>query len=155
YSYLLALDGEGGRDRPRSEWVNGFRDSYAAAGGADPFNTNKLTGLHRWYSYAGLGWYDPREVFLPNPYERLRRRLPGLFGADRSLPTAEFFRRLARCCPELDGGDIYRAVNTRFDSDRRDCSLGLSHALVDLNLDGVLRLHCPSDSQGWYINKAK
>jgi hypothetical protein len=155
YSYLLAIDGDADSNRSRLDWVNGFRAVYASAAGADPFNANKLTGLHRWYAYAGLGWYDPREVFIANPYERLLRRLPALFQGDRLLPADEFMGRLARCCPELDGGEIFRDVNRNFEPDRRSCSLGLSHALIDLHLDGVLRLHCPSDSQGWFLNKAK
>ena len=62
--------------------------------------------------------------------------------------------RLAEYCPELDGGTIFLESNPTYDPDRRRCTLGLGHALVELHLDQVLRLHCPPDSDGWDIREA-
>ena len=154
YSFMLGLGKLAGVERPYPEWVKDFAAVYPPAVGANQFNKDKLTGLHRWFSYAGLGWYDPRSVFHCNPYERLRRRLPSVFGSERELPSAVFMSRLADCCPELDGGTIFLDVNPAYDPERRRCTLGLGHALVELHLERVLRLHCPPDSDGWDIHDA-
>jgi hypothetical protein len=154
YSFMLGLGKLAGVERPYAEWVKEFAVVYPPASGTNQFNKDKLTGLHRWFSYAGLGWYDPRNIFQCNPYERLRRRLPGIFASERELPAAVFITRLADCCPELDGGTIFREANPAYDPARRRCTLGLGHALVELHLDRVLRLHCPPDSDGWDIREA-
>jgi hypothetical protein len=154
YSFVLGLEKLAAVYRAYPEWVKNFADAYPPAAGANQFNKDKLTGLHRWFSYAGLGWYDPRSVFQCNPYERLQRRLPCIYGGDRELPARVFMSRLADCCPELDGGTIFLEVNPTYDPARRRCTLGLGHALVELHLDEVLRLHCPPDSDGWDIRDA-
>jgi hypothetical protein len=155
YAFLLGLGKAAGEPRSAADWVAAFRTVYPPAAQANPFNQVKLTGLHRWYAYAGLGWYDPRGVFHCNPCERLARRMPAIFGGDAELPVGEFIRRLADHCPELDGGTVFQAVNPQYDPERRRCSLGLSHALVELHLDGLLQLRCPADSDGWHINEAE
>ncbi|VTS08026.1 hypothetical protein [Tuwongella immobilis] len=154
YSYVLSLGPDADKEHTRDYWVNCFRSAYPKAKDANPFNETKLTGLRRWYSYAGLGWYDARDVFQCDPYKRLLRRLPKIFGKEKELPAVKFFNQLASACPELDGGDIYRAVIAGSGLGERRCSLGLSRALIELHLDKVLRLHCPSDSDGWSIADA-
>lgn len=153
YSFLLGQGRGADEDRSRDYWVTAFREAYAPAKGSNPFNETKLTGLRRWYSYVGLGWSDPREVFQCDPYQRLLRRLPALFGDDTELPAPQFFARLAGACPELDGGEMYRAAVTGYAAGSRRCSLGLSRALVELHQDNVLRLSCPTDSDGWWIDE--
>lgn len=154
YSFLLGQGRRADEVRTRDSWVTAFRDAYAPAKGANPFNETKLTGLRRWYSYAGLGWSDPREVFQCDPYQRLMRRLPVIFEEDAELPALRFFERLATACPELDGGEMYRAAVAGYAVGSRRCSIGLSRALVELHQDNVLRLSCPTDSDGWWINDA-
>lgn len=154
YSYVLSLGLDADKEQNRDYWVSGFRNAYPKAKEANPFNETKLTGLRRWYSYAGLGWSDTRDVFQCDPYKRLLRRLPKVFVKDKELPAVEFFNQVALACPELDGGDIYRAVGTGAGLGERRCSLGLSRALIELHLDKVIRLHCPTDSDGWSIADA-
>ncbi len=154
YSWLLGLGKEGARDQTNADAADKFRKAYPRATQENPFNRDKVSGLHRWFGYAGLGWYDPRGVFQCDPYERLRRRLPLLFGEGHILPVIDFARRLAEHCPELDGGAIFRAVHSSYPADAGKFTLGVSQALVELHLDGVLRLHCPDDSLGWYIKEA-
>lgn len=156
YSYLLGLGKKAGDPKKtREQWASEFNtQAFGSQKQPDPFNATKLTGLHRWFRYAGLGWYDPADVFQPNPYERLRRALPRIFDGKRKLQGGAFIEGLARACPELDGGAIFRqAVPTYNDADRV-CSLGLSHGLVDLHLDGQVVLHCPQDSSGWSLQEA-
>lgn len=118
------------------------------------FNPEKYRGMRRWFRYAGLGWHDGDGRFHPNPYARLRRVLPRIFEKNKSLPSDAFMERLARHCPELDGGWMFVQANQMVPRPERSCSLGLSHALIDLHLDAVLTLDCPLDSDGWSIAAA-
>jgi hypothetical protein len=156
YSYLLSLNANGCVEKSNDEWARDFeRDVFNGQRGENPFNATKLTGLHRWMSYAGLGWYDTSEVFQPNPYERLHRRLDIIFANAAKLSGEEFMRRLSEFCPELDGGAIFKRAAQWYDPSTKNCTLGLSHALIDLHQDGLIRLDCPSDSSGWSIEVAE
>ncbi len=128
------------------------------------FNHTKYGKMRRWLRYMGLGWHDARDVFQPNPYERVRRRLPLVFGlapGERPprrpirLDAASFMKGLAEACPELDGGWIHASATRRVPREERTCTRALSHALVDLHLDGVIRLDCPADSLGWSLAQAE
>ncbi|MGU3656008.1 hypothetical protein [Methylobacterium fujisawaense] len=166
YAYLIAC-GEEARsgDAPGRSW----EARYAAdVTGDEPvsnrFNHTKYGKMRRWLRYMGLGWHDARDVFQPNPYERVRRRLPLVFGlapGERPprrpirLDAASFMKGLAEACPELDGGWIYASATRRVPREERTCTRALSHALVDLHLDGVIRLDCPADSLGWSLAHAE
>jgi hypothetical protein len=140
--------------RSNTEWADQFNATvYGEAVVADRFNPTKLSGLWRWVSYAGLGWFDPAENFQPCPYERIKRQLPHIFKKDQKLPDDKFMERLAACCPEIDGGAIYRAVFPG--RTEKQCTPGLAAALTELHLDKVIRLHCPPDSSGWSIAAAE
>jgi hypothetical protein len=154
YSFLLGLGAQAHNKKTREELVESFREAYPKAAGPNPFNPTKLTGLRRWLGYAGLGWFDPAGAFQCNPYKRLLRRLPTIFGEATELPADQFMTGIAAHCPELDGGQFFSAVNTHYTPSARRCSLGVSRALVELHIDGVLRLHCPTDSNGWWIDEA-
>lgn len=155
YSYMLGL-GKKGKDYSREEWVQGFnRDVFNGQQQPNQFNPTKLTGLHRWMAYMGLGWYDQSTFFNCNPYNRIVRRLETVFGQRKKLDCDEFIQLLGDACPELDGGRIFRLANKKYDQDAKQCSSGLSQALVELHSDGVLTLHCPKDSDGWSIASAE
>ena len=64
-------------------------------------------------------------------------------------------KRLANFCPELDGGYIYKQADVEWSSEKKICTLGLSHALVELHLDGLICLHCFQDSRGWSLEEAE
>jgi hypothetical protein len=152
YSFLLGLGAGAAVSRRPDEWAHEFnRVVNRGQLGSNPFNGTKYTGLRRWYRYAGLGWVDPSGTFLCNPYPRLMRALPRIFDDDRVLDGDAFMARLALTCPELDGGEIFRAANHSYDPRERRCTLGLSHALVELHASDVLRLDCPVDAHGWSI----
>jgi len=157
YGYALGLD----RATPsyqwdRPTWVTQFNKvTFRGVEQSNPFNETKLTGLHRWFGYVGLGWYDPAGKFQPNPYDRLRRVLPLIFGKVRRLPADDWMRRLAEHCPDLDGGSLFRQANPSYSADSKRCSVGLSHALVELHLDSVMRLDRPADSAGWSVEDAE
>ena len=65
--------------------------------------------------------------------------------------------QLAQFCPELDGGEIFLQANKyrNYTPEDKQCTLGLSHALVDLHEDEIIRLVCPLDSRGWSIELAQ
>lgn len=150
YSFMLGSPG----DRSRDEWAADFNRTVPSdklAG--DPFNPTKVSGLWRWLVYAGLGWTDPAGRFQPVPTDRIRRQLPSIFAGQPKLEDGAFMDRLATCCPELDGGAIFASVNR----ERKDktCTAGLAEALVELHLEGVLRLNAPPDARGWSIAAAQ
>ncbi|MHC2088761.1 hypothetical protein [Methylobacterium sp. CM6244] len=163
YSYLITRGGEA-KSGGGAFWEAEFgRDVFGGENIPDRFNATKYTGLRRWLRYLGLGWHDSQDSFQPNPYERLRRRLPAIFGAGAGerrfrvvrLDAAAFMARLAQECPELDGGWIFlRAANGRSVGEQR-CTSALAHALVDLHLDGVIQLDCPADTPGWSLSHAQ
>lgn len=150
YSYLLYLNGNGTLARNGDDWSKDFdRDVNRGQRMSNPFNSDKITGLHRWYAYSGLGWYDTSGTFQPNPYYRLRRNLKSIFLGKTVLSGEDFMTRVATICPELDGGSIYTKTTENLTSAGQRCSLGLSHALIDLHADQIIRLSCPVDARGW------
>ena len=62
--------------------------------------------------------------------------------------------KLNSACLELDGGELFCQANPAWQRSDMKCTLGLSHALVELHLDKVIRLSCPADSSGWIVNEA-
>lgn len=158
YSYILSLNSDGVKTQSGDSWVLDFQHHvYGQERPPNPFNDTKLTGLHRWYGYIGLGWYDPNETFQANPYQRLVRRLPLIFKRDKKLTGEIFMQRMAELCPELDGGDTFLKVHRlqAYNAIAKICTLGLSHALIDLHQDKIIRLVCPRDSRGWSIELAE
>lgn len=155
YSFYLAR-GKSADDSDKAVWADHFSQ---AVFGDEPqgnrFNETKLTGLHRWLSYVGLGWYDPREVFQANPYDRVERSLGAIFKKGRVLESSEFIKSLGQACPELDGGKMFMQANKGYDLKDMRCTLGLSHALIELHLDKVIRLDCSSEGSGWSIRDAE
>lgn len=155
YSYMLGLGSEG-VGRTRKDWVDGFNQTAFGGRTENPFNETKLGGINRWFSYLGLGWWEPNANgdFQCNPYHRLRRRLPDVFGRKRKLEDDEFMLRVAEVFPELDGGALFRKANPRYDAVAKQVTQGLADALLELHLDGILVLHGERDSDGWSLNVA-
>ena len=161
YSYYLGLNTdvyELSRKYDREDWTNEFNNKvFNNQPQKNPFNKTKHTGLDRWFSYLGLGWYDSNENFQANPYERLFRSLPDIFERKHKLSGDDFMVRLAVVCPELDGGNIFIKANKyrNYNVTDKQCTMGLSHALVDLHEDRIINLECPVDSLGWNIELAE
>lgn len=155
YSYLLGLNESALEAKDNETWALNFeRDVQGGKRSTNPFNRTKATGINRWLTYSGLGWYDPKGVFQPNPYERVKRNLESIFDSKKKLTGTNFMQSLARVCPELDGGEIFLQANSSYKIEDQVCTLGLSHALTDLHLDGKIRLICPRDTRGWSIRRA-
>jgi len=155
YSYLITKEldfaAPGGAG---AQWADNFnRDLYGDRPSQDPFNKDKYTGLRRWFRYAGLGWHDFKDNFIPCPYERLTRKLAEIFGKSKKLDANSFMERLASQCPELDGGEIFNKANPNYQNERK-CTRALSSALRDLHDDRIIRLVCPADSRGWNLERA-
>jgi hypothetical protein len=151
YSFMLGRD-QNAFGKTRDEWAIDFnREVFDNKLPSNKFNSTKVSGLHRWFSYMGLGWYDQSGDFNCNPFSRVARRLPILFGQKKKLESDAFFSALSVACPELDGGEIFLQANRRYEPSAKQCSLGLSHALIDLHYNQLIILHCPKDSAGWSI----
>lgn len=157
YSYLLGQGSAAARTKTGDAWASSFvSDVLQNRKEANPFNGDKYGKIiQRWYPYVGLGWRDPAGIFHPNPYTRLKRALPLVFDREAKLTSDEFMEALAEHCPEVDGGTIFRTSNPTWASSVRICSLGLSHALVDLHLDGCIELTGGKDSRGWSVEAAR
>jgi hypothetical protein len=156
YSFLLGLPESGTTGKSRDVLANNFnRVVYRDNPPANRFNPTKMTGLMRWYHYAGLGWNFPKDSFQCSPVARLGRTLELLFGEQRRLAGDTFLEGIARHCPELDGGAIFIFANPSWDPTQRQCTTGLAHALIALHEDERIRLHCAPDSRGWSIERAE
>ena len=121
----------------------------------NPFNDYKHPKLITWFGYVGLGWFDPNGKFQANPYNRLVRALPQIFSSAHKLSSDEFMKGVSLVCPELDGGEMFRQANRDWMPSDKKCTLGLSHALIELHEDGVIRLDCPADCQDWSLKEAE
>ena len=159
YSYYLGLGKEVYRRRTQNneQWAVQFNQALGLENDSQDnrFNGTKLTGLDRWFNYVGLGWYDPLKQFQANPYERLTRALPMIFSRQQKLEGDDFMAELGVVCPELDGGALFLQANPSWEVSAKRCSLGLSHALIELHLDKVLRLVCFAEGAGWSIGEAE
>jgi hypothetical protein len=158
YSFYLGLGKKADKlqDLSGEQWADHFNQIvFGNVTQDNRFNGTKLTGLHRWFGYVGLGWYDPRDAFQPNPYDRILRALPVIFGRLRALDANPFMAKLADACPELDGGALFLQANREWQAEDKKCTLGLSHALIELHFDGFIQLVCPADSSGWNIGEAE
>jgi hypothetical protein len=119
----------------------------------NPINDTKLGQYVRWYTYIGLGWRDPSNRFIPDPTERFRRALPNIFCDSTRLDAAPFMASVARACPELDGGALFVEAAADHNPADRVCSRALAAALCNLHDNGLIRLDCPKDSQGWSLER--
>ena len=77
-----------------------------------------------------------------------------IFGKEKKIPGDQFMIKLAEVCPELDGGEMFLQANKNYDANAKECTMGLSQALVGLHEEGFVRLTCPIDSRGWNLEKA-
>jgi len=156
YSFLLGLGPTADSRRDDQEWASSFNNEvFRGVPQSNPFNATKVRGLWRWFPYVGLGWADSNDVFQCEPYDRVRRALPRIFGTDRRLDSDVLLTRLSTACPELDGGQIFRLANPGISDGGRALTLGLAQALVALHEDNVVVLHCPADSRGWDLSVAE
>jgi len=107
YSYYLGLNKDVYQrlNFSREKWADQFnKDVFKNVPQPNPFNPTKHTGLDRWLSYLGIGWYDYNNQFQANPYGRLFRALPQIFEGNSKMSGDQFMTQLAKVCPELDGG---------------------------------------------------
>jgi len=162
YSYYLGLGKQvySRKDQNNEKWAEQFNEVvFGTVEQENRFNDTKLTGLHRWFNYVGLGWYDSEEEFQAIPYDRLKRALPMIFANKKELEAEAFMAELARVCPELDGGNIFKQANRNWPPADKNCTLGLSHALIELHSDGSIELNCPADSSAdncdWSLREAE
>lgn len=155
YAYLLGQENGVAEPGAGKYWEEQFnRQLFGDERVPNRFNASKYQGFRRWFRYLGLGWHDPADVFQPNPYGRLKRCLAGVFGKDKSLDGDSFMERMSSVCAELDGGEFFKRANKSYEQARKQCSVALSHALIDLHQDGIVSLDCPIDSTGWSIAAA-
>jgi hypothetical protein len=90
YAFLLGRD-ESAASGAGSSWEGRFENEvFGGAKQPNRFNDSKYRGFRRWFRYSGLGWHDGEDRFHPNPYERLLRRLPTLFGKERNVSIERF-----------------------------------------------------------------
>jgi hypothetical protein len=158
YAYLLArAEGSVSQSRDaQDEWTGRFMDELPShVPKENPMNADKFRALMRWYVYVGLGWTDPSGGFVPDPTARIKRALPSVWAKSRHLESGEFMMRLGNICPEIDGGTLFREINSTWGgATQRLCSGALAIALWRLHDEGSIRLHCPADSKGWSLAQA-
>ncbi|MDZ4818190.1 MAG: hypothetical protein SGJ20_04370 [Planctomycetota bacterium] len=154
YAYMLSV-GSSDVGRKGDEWARDFnRDVFQDQAMPNPFNAEKVTGMHRWMRWAGLGWYDSSESFNCNPYGRVRRALSGIFGKAKRLDDEAFIVSLGQACPELDGGALFAKAANNNNQSQHLLSIGLAQALLDLHDEGIIRLDASQDAEGWGLEQS-
>jgi hypothetical protein len=154
YSYILGrnekmIKGQGGN------WEVAFsNDLFRGLSQPNPFNETKYGSYLRWYGYLGLGWTDHYDVFQLNPYDRIKRSLNKIFNDEKNMEMDIFVNKLGEICPELDGGKVFLMANPGWNKVDRKLSLGVSRALFEMHLDGIIRLVGIKDHRNfWNIEK--
>lgn len=156
YAFVLGTPRSSMSGRTRDDWVAEFnRVLFEGESVSNRFNPDKLSGLHRWLRYAGLGWYDSKDSFQCLPVPRLLRCLERIFQKERRMMGEAFMAAVARECPELDGGEVFLRANPPWDPAQKQCTAGFAQALVALHEDGWIRLHGAPDSRGWSLALAE
>lgn len=147
-AWYAAQDGEVLAWTPK-EYEEKFSEQLFGSASTDtrPFNTTKYNGWRMWAEFLGWGWMmsmGSSEVFVPDAYQRvagvLSQSLPPNGG---SIEFRAFIEHLARYCPELDGGVLYRqAWQASHGGILRgnQVSLMLSNALRGLHDAGAITL---------------
>jgi len=121
----------------------------------DPMNNVKYPGVIKWYCYSGMGWLDPSGAFVPDPTLRLKRVMHSVWQNDRNLDVETFISRVARTCPELDGGVIFQEVSQgSYNASEKTFTRALATALWRLHDENEIRLVCPNDTGGWHLTRA-
>lgn len=118
------------------------------------FNTIKLRGWQVWASFLGHGWplaqSGGRSVMVPDARTRVEPLLSRLLPEGQSaVRMSDFMERLSDCCPELDGGTLFRRcaqVSRTSDVFGNRLSLMLSNALRLLDSTGFIRLTLQADA---------
>lgn len=120
--------------------------------GNNRFNDTKLGKYLPWYFYLGLTQISKKSNPISSetyPYDRIKRKLKDIFNSKKSLPIDEFMEVLGDNCPELDCGKIFCSVNSNQNNIDRSITLGVSNVLIELHMNGHIKLDCPLDSDGW------
>lgn len=156
YAYILIGNPDwidSGTDS-QGRWIANFNDSLPEnISKNNPMNQSKYQPLIRWYVYAGMGWIDPAEAFVPDPTIRITRALPEIFQKNNKLDHDDFMSRLALLCPELDGGNLFNEIAvSKYSISDRKCTRAVAIALRNLHDKKILKISCPSDSLGWSLS---
>jgi hypothetical protein len=81
--------------------------------------------------------------------------MSNIWQKDLKLDVETFMSRLARTCPELDGGLIFQEVSQgSYNALEKTCTRALATALWRLHDENEIRLVCPNDTTGWHLTLA-
>ena len=109
-----------------------------------------------WARYIGLIYQHGAALagnVVPDPTRFIELHLDELFQTDKRLTSDEWFDRLGRICPVLDGGEVRRAQAEKMSLQlaRQALSNGLSIALLRLERRGVLKLEGVEDAETFHL----
>ncbi len=120
------------------------------------FNKEKYPAWRAWVNFMGLGsdavWTSGGR-FYPHVAKRLIRTLNPLVATEyafrKRYDLGDVLRVIAKSMPYLDGGQIFMGVAPPINLqtyEKRQISLVLSNALLELVDDGMIELLLPGDS---------
>ena len=131
------------------------------------FNMTKFNGWRPWAAFLGLGWLikpglsatKKSEILVPDATVRLRGVVSQLLADEQIIPFGVFAERLARTCPELDGGVLFKTCwekSRRSEQQGNKLSLMLSTGLRQLEKEKAIRLILQSDATDiWQLCRAE
>jgi len=113
-------------------------------------NDTRWNGFAEWAAFLGIAWLALQNL-VPSPAFAIRKVVRDVFLDTGELPQTEFFVRLARVLPIVDGGNYRKAVEAQISQPWRrenlnEVSPSLSAALLTLEAEGTFRLETRSDA---------
>src|SRR5690606_8894174 len=141
-----------------NEQLHPHESEHREAGSA--FNQCKLKGWLTWAAFLSWGCrWKPSDPLAPDAHGRLRQALPGLVPASGAMPSRTLAERLARRCPELDGGVLFEQcwqVSRSAEVRGNRLSLMLSTGLRALHEAGKIKLIYRADATDvWQLHPAE
>jgi hypothetical protein len=127
------------------------------------FNEVKFNAWLPWATFLGFGWsmrFGPTDMLMPDSYDRLKALVPDLLSEEEKfVPFGIFAGRLAKACPELDGGKLFEMcwqASRGAEIRGNRLSLMLSTALRVLHKSGKIELmRQPDATDMWQLYPAE
>jgi len=114
-------------------------------------NDTRWSGFKQWAVFLGFAWSTYSGVLIPDPSNAIRAELPAIFSNKKSLTQAQFFKKLAKNLPVVDGGQYREWVEGKLNERVKGPEAGqisptLSLALRSLSIEGTIQFRHEADA---------
>jgi len=118
-------------------------------------NDTRWVGFKAWASFLGFGWRSAvpqKNTLIIDPRVAVQDALSDLYADSRELPANEFFQKLTKRLPVVDGGQYRKEVEAKISTANwekpgsNEISTSLSRALMQLHETGVITMVSKDDA---------